>query len=190
MIVLVDMDGPLADFDRHYWDTTVDLHGHVFDVATLADTRHRFISDHLPPSVARQMRKIVNELGWFADLPPVPGAAEGLKALAAHPGAEVWICSKPLEANPTCRDDKAAWLDEHMGDGWSRRLILAPDKSLIQGGILIDDAIKPDWTARASWTPVVYPMPWNRPGTKHGQCWPRWDWSRPVTELPHMGGPP
>lgn len=43
----------------------------------------------------------------------------------------------------------AQWLVEHIGDGWDRRLILTPDKSLVVGDILLDDAPKHEWYGAA-----------------------------------------
>lgn len=175
-IVLVDMDGPLADFDQLFFRRCRE-NGWSLDCER-RQQRHRFATDHMPDERERRLaREMVNTPGWFADLPVTDGALAGLNALADV--ADVWICSKPLEANPTCRDEKAKWLVEHFGAQWERRLILAPDKSLVRGDILLDDAPKRRWFDRAYWTPVLFDAPFNRDWTDL----PRWDWSRPVEEL-------
>lgn len=192
--VLIDMDGPLADFDRHYWQEATErerrrgiLHSiDCWDIPSLDDQRHRFLSDHLTDrQLEHEMRKLVNSPGWFESLPPVEGAAAAMEDLAEV--ADVWVCSKPLEANPTCRDEKARWLTEHIGAGWDKRLILAPDKSMIRGDVLLDDAIKAHWVPVATWTPVVYSAPFNQPGTKFGQDWPQFTWADGVASLIHRG---
>lgn len=186
-VILIDLDGPLADFDRHYWTTAIGLYDeHPFDIVDLNERRYRFLSDHLTTSGKRTQMRVgqVNKAGWFADLPPVPGAVDAVLELAER--AEVWICTKPLEPNPTCRDDKAAWIEHHLGAGWSRRLIITPDKSLVHGAVLLDDAIKPEWCSRATWTPVVYDEPFNRTGPHagpHEAPWARFSWTDGIDAL-------
>lgn len=177
--ILVDMDGPLADFDAAFYAL---CEGSEWPMhSTLADQCHRFATDCiLDPEHARLARQYVNTSRWFLDLPVVDGAAEGLDALADH--ADVWICTKPLEANPHCRDDKAAWIRRHLGTDWERRLVLTPDKSLVRGDVLLDDAIKLHWLETAEWQPVVFPTPWNGDGSEwHGIR--RWTWGDPIDEL-------
>jgi 5'-nucleotidase len=166
------MDGPLADFDRHFFKRCAES-GWLMD-CDYAGQVHRFATDHIPDKEHRRLaREMVDSTRWFYDLPVTPGSQEGLEELAQH--AEVWVCTKPLEANATCRDDKAAWLARHFGEWWVKRLILAPDKSLVMGDVLLDDAPHPRWFQRAAWTPVIFPMSWNGPGSKwDGMC--RWKW--------------
>lgn len=175
--ILVDMDGPLADFDVHFFQRCAS-EGWTLD-CTVEAQRHRFATDHIPNRRERDAaRAMVDTPGWFRDLPVTPGAQDGLRGLAEF--AEVWICTKPLEANGTCRDDKAAWLAEHFGDEWVQRLILAPDKSMVRGDVLLDDAPKPEWFGRADWWPVIFPEPWN--AAVYPDL-PTWDWSSDPREL-------
>src|SRR5690606_26027440 len=104
-------------------------------------------------------------------LPVTPGAQEGVDALMAV-GVDVWVCTKPLEVNPTCRDEKGAWLREHF-PMLEKRLIIAPDKSLVMGDILLDDAPSLEWARRATWMPVVFDAPFNRAGSIWERL-PRW----------------
>lgn len=177
--VLVDMDGPLADFDRQFFDTCA-AKGWPLD-CTLDTQRHRFATDHIPdPKHRSAARSHVNTTRWFRDLPPAPGAIDGIRRL--HQAADVWIVTKPLEANHHCRDDKAAWIRKHLGAEWEPRLIIAADKSIVRGTILLDDAPHPAWFERAIWEPVVYPTPWNGDGSKWAGL-PRWSWDQTVADL-------
>ena len=59
----------------------------------------------------------------------------------------------------------------------------------MHGALLLDDAPKPQWSARATWRPVIYPTPWNGDGTDWGHL-PRWSWADPIDDLlAHMEGP-
>lgn len=178
--ILVDQDGVLADFDSHFWERCLQR-GYSFDCEP-HEQRHRFATDHMTDKWERTHARFMvdHDEDWFADLPVIPGAVEGINALAEV--ADVWICTKPLEANTNCRDGKAQWVREHLGTEWEKRLIIAPDKSLIVGDILLDDAIKLEWLPRATWLPVVFPAPFNGAGSEWERL-PRWDWSQPVEEL-------
>lgn len=177
--LLCDQDGVLADFDRHYFDQCA-INGFNLD-CELLDRIHRFSNNHLVNRADQKpAQQMVCEPGWFADLPPQPGALEHFFELAEH--FDVWICTKPMEANLACRDDKARWIREHLGVEWERKLILAPDKSKIRGDILLDDAPKLPWIPHAEWTPVVYSQPFNGPGSKWAHL-PHWQWGDDVAEL-------
>lgn len=179
-VVLMDMDGPLAAFDdRIYELAPQEGFGWEFICPTPC-AEHRFLTDCVSAEHAKDMRQFINGSRWFLDLPVVEGAVDGMNELARH--ADVWICTKPLEANVYCRDDKASWVRRHLGEQWEQRLILAPDKSLVFGAALVDDAIKSDWIPQAFWSPIVFRMPWNGDGSKWADL-PHWDWSEGVDQL-------
>lgn len=178
-ILLCDQDGPLADFDRWFYQRCGE-HGYEMD-SVFEEQKHRFATDHIPNKAHREAaREMVNSTGWFAELPVTEGAVEGINLLAEH--FEVWICTKPLEVNPTCRDEKALWIRKHFGPDWEKRLILAPDKSMVAGDILLDDAPHPDWFDRATWKPAIFPTTWNIEGSKWGHIF-HWSWGDPVSKL-------
>ena len=177
--VLVDMDGPLADFDAAFYAL---CHASGWEMhSTLQTQCHRFATDCiLDRKHARLAREFVNSSRWFLDLPVTTGAIDGINELAEH--ADVWICTKPLEANLQCRDDKASWVRRVLGEEWERRLILTPDKSLVRGDILLDDAIKLHWLNTAEWEPVVFPTPWNGCGSDWDGL-RSWKWGDPIADL-------
>lgn len=158
------MDGVLADFDGPIFHDF----RHVLDIGSIAQQRHRFLSEHITFASAgsevdywrTRMRKSIERHGYFYDLAPITGAEEGIQKLL-DAGLDVWVCSKPLEASPSCASDKFAWLKHHF-PALVGRLILSPDKSMIDGAVLIDDAPQPVEAERASWYPIVYEHPWNK----------------------------
>lgn len=106
-------------------------------------------------------------------------------------GFDVWVCTKPLEVNPTCRDDKGAWIEEHFPE-LLHRLIITPDKSMVRGDVLIDDAPKPEWFPRATWYPLIFDLPFNRSDPNYVGL-PRFEWhmvteSYVLTALDFYGG--
>lgn len=184
---LVDQDGPLAAFDTRFWNIVRDL-GIPMDCQEHEQTGY-YATEHVQSNYDRRWlrRKINEDTRWFADLPATPGAVEGINLLTEH--ADVWICTKPLEANPNCRDGKAEWVRKHLGKDWERRIIIAPDKSLVMGALLLDDRPKREWFARAVWNPVLFPVHFNtHPAAEWGDL-PRWTWGDPIEDLVAMGEP-
>lgn len=159
--VLLDMDGVLADFDAQLFH----LFGDVLD-CTKETQKHRFLTDHLGGDYDQivKMRATVEAPGWFRELPLIKGAQEAVSIMEEQ-GRDVWLCSKPLEASESCASEKFAWVAEYF-PSLVGKLILAPNKGMVSGSILVDDAIKPAWLRYANWVPVVYEHPWNASG-KH-----------------------
>lgn len=182
LIALVDMDGPLAGFDERFWERCV-TRGFTFDIDGPPFQTERYLTQHLPVRRERRLaEKMIDEPGWFRDLPVVDGAQDGIAALEAA-GLDVWVCTKPKESNPTCRDDKAAWLAGPFGRrDLVDKLIVTPHKGMVVGDVLLDDAPKPGWFTGASWAPVIFDSPFNRHGSDWGHL-PHWDWSKPVPDL-------
>lgn len=183
-IILLDQDGPLANFDKAFLDICAQEGILLHKGETGHDNpcvKHRFLSDCIVDKAERaRARSFVEEQYWFESLEPTEGAIEGAQALAEV--ADVWICTKPLESNQTCRDEKAAWVRHHLGKEWESKLIITPNKGMVHGDILLDDAIKLAWMPYATWTPVVFPTPWNGEGSDW-ESFERWSWNDPIDDL-------
>jgi 5'-nucleotidase len=52
---------------------------------------------------------------------------------------DVHILTAPSIYNPLCYTEKRLWVEDHLGFDAVNRLIIAPDKSLLRGDVLIDD---------------------------------------------------
>lgn len=182
-ILLLDQDGPLADFDLAFYNMCVER-GWELDIDSLDDPkRQRFMTDNMPnPRQRSAARCIVNETRWFRDLPVTEGALEGVPKLMEM--FDVWVCTKPLEVNKHCRDDKAMWL-RWWFPKLEHRLIITPDKSMVNGAILLDDAPRIEWCEQAVWNPVIFRSGFNGAGSEW-ELYVQWDWSQPVEELYEM----
>lgn len=177
--LLLDMDGPIADFDKAFFNLCGE---YGFELDCTPETQvHRFGSDHIADKKARrEARELIYRTRWFRDLPVVEGALEGVRRLQEE--FDVWVCTKPLEENKRCRDDKGAWIRKHFGRDLERQLVITPDKTIVDGVILLDDAIKLDWIGKGSWKSVIFRTVWNQ----EGSIWedlPHWDWNDDVREL-------
>lgn len=148
-LVLVDMDGVLVDFAAGFWKRWANRWPHA-PGREAADPTQFYVDDQVPAAWRTAARELVCEAGFFAELPPVDGAVAALHAMLER-GWDVRICTAPILANPTCASDKLAWVEQHLGDGWSERVIVTKDKTLVRGDVLVDDrptvlgALEPTW---------------------------------------------
>jgi 5'-nucleotidase len=178
MRMLIDQDGVLADFDAKLFE---DLAG-VVDWPPRALAREaRFCTDFVTRRERKIIRAYIEETDYFRHLPVIDGAKEGIAKLLEL-GHDLWVCTKPLEANKTCATDKMAWINEHFPE-LHDKVIIAPNKGLIKGDILLDDCIKEEWLGVAEWRPIHYSYPHNamKPGL-------RFTWADDVRLLESYGG--
>lgn len=181
--ILVDMDGPLANFDASFW-RFVDMEGFEAD-ATMETQTARYATDHLLVKAdVERAREAIRSVGWFRCLPVVPGAVEGIHRLTEL--FDVWICTKPLADSPTCIGEKAHWIRRHLPE-FADRLIIAPNKARIAGHVLLDDAPKLGWMDDPfrTWHPVIFPAPFNGPGSRWAE-FDRWQWGDSIELLAYL----
>lgn len=155
--ILVDMDGVLAD-----WAKGVERQIRYGGRADLADSLDWSLwAGTSDPETLAAVREAQAGLHFYFWLAPIKGAIDALREMVAD-GHLVTICSTPDSTNPTCADDKIAWLETKVGPGWGKRLILTHDKTLVRGDILIDD--KPNITGarHPEWTHVLFNQPYNQ----------------------------
>ena len=178
-IVLIDLDGVCADFNGAAWDFC-NLNGLIVNCEQ-GQERHHYLTDHIQNKNHRRLlRDHIDNTPFFRDLNPIEGAIDGVRRLAEL--VEIWLVSKPLEVNSTCHSDKHNWVTKHLPE-LSDRLILAGDKSLVNGDILLDDAPKPKWFPRADWQPVVFNQPYNCHAKSDLYDLVHFDWEDPIEYL-------
>jgi 5'-nucleotidase len=153
-VVLVDMDGVLADFDRAVYEA---LWLECPDIQ-LPTTSHRIRLQN--PKYDAEIRAVTSAPGFFRDLPPIDGALKGwerLVDLGYHPR----ICSSPLVSHQACELEKRAWLTEHLGSDVAAEAHIVANKCECPGLALIDDI--PELTCGpAPWPHIVFDQAYNR----------------------------
>lgn len=77
--------------------------------------------------------------GFYTNIEPKSGAIEAIAELENTGLFDIWILTRPSYQNPLCYTEKRVWIEKHLGLEWCKKLILAPDKSLLKGDYLIDD---------------------------------------------------
>ena len=137
-LLLLDMDGPLANFDKALYAVCQHL-GIELNIKGLSDpNRKYYMTDNMVHDHEKLMiRDLLDTSHFFQYIPVTDGAIEGVKELMEY--FDVWVCTKPLDANQFCRDDKMWWIKEYF-PALSSKVIMAPKKSLIFGQTLLDDA--------------------------------------------------
>jgi 5'-nucleotidase len=165
-VVLVDMDGVLADFDAEVLARLAAHHPHV----PRATRQNFYIAEDYPEHTAL-LRQISSEPGFFAALPLVDGALEGWQRivdLGYHPR----VCTSPLRRNRHCEAEKLGWLEKHFapvhGEAVAREAIVTRDKHLCDGIALIDDRPEIRHSATAPWQHIVFDRPYNQDGDHAG----------------------
>lgn len=158
-VVLVDMDGVIADLEGAFW-TAFNAVNPQAPTREQVDPAAFRLDDQVGAQWADAAQAILRSPGFYSMLRPMPHAAEALNAMLAG-GWDVRICTAPKLSNPTCASDKLNWLDEHIGDGWSKRAIVAKDKTYVRGDILIDDKPTVDGDLDPTWQHVIFDAPYN-----------------------------
>lgn len=111
-IVLIDMDGVLANFDKR-----------------AAELELQGIKG---PSLFKHESA-------FRDLEPIEGAIEAWHLLQDK--YETYILSTPPWSNPNAWAEKRIWVEKYLGKSSKKKLILCHNKGLVKGDFLIDDRI-------------------------------------------------
>lgn len=156
-IVLVDMDGVLADFDGATEQYLRDNHP---DIPIAARQNFYYKHDYL--EAAHQV--IINQLHasqyFFRNLPEIPGALDGWQRIIEL-GYEPRICSSPLHTNEWCKDEKLAWVEHRLGKQAMQTALITTHKEECEGIALIDDRPEIKNAATASWRHIIFDQPYN-----------------------------
>lgn len=111
MIVYVDMDNVMCDFNR---------------------AKKRALE--LNPSIAHPH----SQVDFFRQLEEIDGALDALLDLY-DAGIEVYILTAPSTMNPMSYTEKMLWVRDHLGQYWVERLIISKHKHLNVGDFIVDD---------------------------------------------------
>lgn len=136
-VVLLDQDGPLADFDQAIDEVLVSLgldpgvlHRSTWHTSEDIESCYGF-------KAARAVQDTVYDAGFFRALPVQAGAVEAVRTLEMS-GCDVFVCTAPSLRNPSCASDKMLWIADHF-PSLRRKVIVSKDKTLVRGHVLVDD---------------------------------------------------
>ncbi len=173
-VVLVDMDGVLADLRRYAHGVLQERHPN-FIAKNPEDQQKPWLTQEYP-HFADAIRALFREKGFFLNLPPVEGALEAMRELIAR--HDVFLCTQPVDS-PYCEEEKALWKDTHLGRGVP--IYFAADKTYHSGHCIIDDnpELTGDLLHMNPWEHVIYHRAYNQ----HIQNKRRIDWNNYQTVL-------
>ena len=173
MLILLDQDGVLADFERAFLSAWATRYPEIAPVA-YADRRSFKILEDYPEALRGKAEALYTAPGFIRDLPPVPGAVDAFHALLAM-GWDVRICTSPLTQYENCVAEKYQWVERHLGRDATQRMILTRDKTLVRGDLIIDDKPRIEGAVKPSWRHIVYDAPYNREATETPRLtWQNW----------------
>jgi 5'-nucleotidase len=97
VIVLIDQDNVLADFERGFRETWTANHPEMEPVAE--NQRKSFqIRDDYPAELRSQVDAIIESPGFYRNLPPVPAAVDALHEILME-GLSLFICCGSSKLN-------------------------------------------------------------------------------------------
>jgi len=160
MLILVDQDNVLADFDAGFRAAWRAAHPQAPGVAE-AERRAWNIRDDLPETWRAAAMRVYSASGFFRSLPAIPGGREALEKMLEL-GWNVRICTAPIEQYQNCVAEKFAWVERHLGPQWCRRIVLTADKTVVQGEWLIDDKVEITGSHPPAWRHALFDSHHNR----------------------------
>lgn len=175
MHILVDMDDVLAQWSVAFKQRIREKYPRL-RFGFLNDSHGWDLTHGLGPRGILAVRRTMEEPGFYANLPVMPGAVEALHEME-ETGHTVTVCSTPWVSNPTCASDKLAWMERHFGEGWGIKTILTPDKTLVQGDVLIDDKPYIKGKGNRTWTQILFNAAHNQEVThlRRMSSWDEWE---------------
>lgn len=154
--IILDVDGPLADFYSTYKKLVSKHLGITWDLPIMRWD----IGDamNLSPEQKDVVHKYLNAPDVAAFMPLCPGAQDGVEGLLED-GHDVWFLTAPLQHSPTWCFDRLHWVERFFGKEMRDKTIFASRKELVRGDIFVDD--KPqniyDWVkANPQGLPVLW----------------------------------
>eukprot|EP00922_Rhytidocystis_sp_ex-Travisia-forbesii_P028165 GHVS01041339.1.p1 GENE.GHVS01041339.1~~GHVS01041339.1.p1 ORF type:complete len:273 (-),score=49.22 GHVS01041339.1:304-1122(-) len=175
-VVLVDMDNTLVDWDCQFYRLMAKLHPYVPLRSPEARTNWS-IEYNYPLKYERAILELTDQPEFWRTMPPMKGGVQAMQDMVAS-GLKVFIVSSPDPFHTSrCAKEKYDWIENYLGTHWKSKVILASDKTLIRGDVLIDDKPSVCYGAHVPcWTHVLYHHAYNSmyTSTPRIQQWTDW----------------
>jgi 5'(3')-deoxyribonucleotidase len=137
MIILLDVDGPLAQFHSAYLDAVFKItdRRHTEDDLTVWDIGEAL---KLTDGELKLVNETLHAPGFAARLSLVEGCKEGVEELQRI--GDVYFCTALMGRSPTWAFDRINWIERHFGINYER-IVFATAKQLVHGDMLVDDKL-------------------------------------------------
>src|SRR3989344_3001264 len=173
MIILIDQDGPLADFQGGFLEKWQARFPKEFFVP-IHKRKNFYVRDDYPEDLRDKVETIYCEPGFFLNLQPVKGSIEAINVMLEL-GHDVRICTSPLSRYENCVLEKYQWVEKHLGGDFTKRIVLSKDKTIVRGKLLIDDKPAIEGGETAEWEHILYDCPYNQEvGNNRRLTWVNW----------------
>lgn len=130
--IAIDMDEVMANVETKYIALFEQTSGRRLKREEYLGTKIHKIDPSL------NLRELVFEKGFFADLGVMPDSQEVIKELMEH--YEVFVTTAAMEFRESLTE-KRDWLEEHFPFIHWRNMVLCGDKSIIRADYMIDDHV-------------------------------------------------
>ncbi|MDP2907241.1 MAG: 5'-3'-deoxyribonucleotidase [Nanoarchaeota archaeon] len=174
MIILLDMDDVLADFEGEFF-TRWRAQYPDKPCIELEDRKGFNLDKQYPEELRELVKSVYNAPGFCKSLKPIPGSLESVLEMKQE-GHDVFICTSPLTYYENCVLEKYQWTEQHLGNEWAKKVILTRDKTLVKGDFLIDDRPEIIGIVTPVWEHIVFDKPYNRDVTNKKRLKSLKDW--------------
>ncbi len=173
MVILVDMDNVIADFDKGVLEGYRRQNPNKLFIP-LTQRKTFYIKEQYPRELQPLVKKVYTAKGFYLSLEPIEGAITALNKMSKE--HDVFICTSILLENPFCVQEKQKWIKKYLGSSWLKRTIMSKEKTLIYGDILIDDKPTIKGIKKPAWEHFLYSQPYNSDiKTKYRINWKNWE---------------
>jgi 5'(3')-deoxyribonucleotidase len=191
--ILVDVDGPMADFVAPALEAIFQVTGRRFNASDHVNGWDLFAGLGLSEDETKEVFRVMQVPGLCLGIPMVEGAREGIEELRRF--AQVWAVTSPFGGDHWMHE-RDAWLVRNLGFHKDDVLhVRAASKHGVYGNMLIEDKIETLQAWKAAWpgeTPMLFELSYNRNAGWDGAsaadwsslvAWASthfatWDWSR------------
>jgi 5'(3')-deoxyribonucleotidase len=135
-ICLVDLDGIVADFERH----AIQIYNEKTGANLDEFCPDKYVGDKviIDESIDKVIyREAFSRMSFFAGIPMIKNAQEGMRLLSEH--FDIYFLTTEYRSNTTCVYEKQRWLDKYFPE-WADNTIFTKHKHMVYGDILIDDS--------------------------------------------------
>lgn len=163
--ILIDVDGPMADFSEPAREAIYQVTGRRFKASDHVNGWDLFSGLGLSEDETKEVFRVMQVPGLCLGIPTVPGAKEGIAELRKY--AEVWAVTSPFGGEHWMHE-RDAWLVQNMGFHKDQVLhVRAASKHGVYGNMLIEDKIDTLKSWKAAWpneNPVLFQFTYNCEG--------------------------
>lgn len=153
MKVLLDFDEVINTMVHHWVDTLNCIYGTSVNVE---DVNEWDMRKSFPTLTEDEIYNPLHLQAFWNGVEIMPGAKEGIKTLLSL-GHEIYIVTS---AHPDTIKWKAEWLQRELPEiPWSH-VVVASNKSLVTGDVLVDDGLHNLYSG--DYIKVLFDKPWNR----------------------------